>query len=420
MEPNYNYKAFAVLYVDDEEMSLSSFTLAYEDEFRILTASNAKEGLRLLEQHKDEIGLLMTDQRMPAEKGIWLLEKARQIAPKVIRILVTATTEYDVAIAAINTGAIYRYVSKPWDPELLGVTLKRGLEFFLVQRERDQLLREKLSVLRNMMMADRIVSLGLLAAGLSHHIRNPLTAVKTFLDLAPLKMEEEKARGEGLRDPEFWKEYYQNAQEQLDKITNLLKNLWTAPGSADDTFGDQVSVADVIAEVTGELGPRFAAKSIALEPGDFTSLPLLQADRAKIRKLFDLLLTDELVNLPSGTRVRLSGRLVEDGGAPAALIRVEDDGPGMPGESLRLLFDPFNPRGDVPTEYGINLMACYFIVHHHGGRVEAETAAGSGTVFNIRLPVNPLTAAGEGSSQGLQERSLFSQALWDKLLSPGV
>src|SRR5205823_7803297 len=151
----------------------------------------AAEGLKILEEHKDDIGLLMTDQRMPGEKGVWLLEKARQLRPRIVRILATAYSDMEAAIAAVNTGSIYKYVSKPWDPPQLEITLKRGLEFFMVQNERDQLLREKMSVLHNMMIADRIVSLGLLAAGLSHHIRNSLVAVKRFLDLAPAKMQAE-------------------------------------------------------------------------------------------------------------------------------------------------------------------------------------------------------------------------------------
>src|SRR5215831_9534890 len=77
---------------------------------------------------KDEIGVLMTDQRMPGEKGTWLLEKARQLRPRVIRILATAYADMDAAIAAVNTGAIYKYVTKPWDPPQLENTLKRGLE----------------------------------------------------------------------------------------------------------------------------------------------------------------------------------------------------------------------------------------------------------------------------------------------------
>src|SRR5664279_2031909 len=160
MENLYDYKKFAVLYVDDEEKSLKYFTRAFQDQFHIYTAASAQEGLKLLQEHKDEIGLLMTDQRMPGEKGVWLLEKARQLRPRIIRILATAYADMDAAIAAVNTGAIYKYVTKPWDPPQFELTLRQGLEFFMVQTERDQLLREKMSVLRNMMIADCMVSLG--------------------------------------------------------------------------------------------------------------------------------------------------------------------------------------------------------------------------------------------------------------------
>jgi len=228
MENLYDYKKFAILYVDDEEKSLKYFARAFEEQFQIYTASNAQDGLKLMQEHANHIGVLMTDQRMPGEKGVWLLEKSRQQFPRVIRILATAYADMDAAIAAVNSGAIYKYVTKPWDPVQLEHTLKRSLEFYLVQCERDQLLREKMSVLHNMMIADRIVSLGLLAAGLSHHIRNSLVAVKTFLDLAPAKMAEEKMEMNGLRNPDFWKEYYQNVQGQIEKINNLLKDLWTA------------------------------------------------------------------------------------------------------------------------------------------------------------------------------------------------
>src|SRR5213082_743115 len=248
----YDYKKFAVLYVDDEEKSLKYFSRAFQDQFRIYTASNAADGLKILEEHKDEIGLLMTDQRMPGEKGVRLLERARQLRPRIIRILATAFSDMDAAIAAVNTGAIYKYVTKPWDPPQLDNTLKRGLEFFIVQRERDQLLMEKMSVLHNMMIADRIVSLGLLAAGLSHHIRNSLVAVKTFLDLASAKLEEEKIDLDGLRNPDFWKDYYQNVQGQIGKINNMLKDLWTASEKPAFQFGDRVQLRQVVAESVEE------------------------------------------------------------------------------------------------------------------------------------------------------------------------
>ena len=418
MESLYDHRKFAILYVDDEEKSLKYFARAFGDKFRILTAVNARDGLKIIEEHGNEIGVLMTDQRMPGERGTWLLERTRQLQPRIIRILATAYADMEAAITAVNTGAIYKYVTKPWDPPQLEQTLKRSLDFFMVQCERDQLLREKMSVLHNMMIADRMVSLGLLAAGLSHHIRNSLVAVKTFLDLAPAKLAEEKVDLDGLRNPDFWKEYYQNVQNQIEKINNLLKDLWTASEKPAFEFADLVDVRQVVASAIKELEAGFAAKTIQVQNDIPDSLPPLKVDKPKFYRLFELLLKDELATLPAGSRVTLSAH-VRNGAAqkPGIVIRVSDNGPGLPKEALRLVFDPFVVRSDTPMEYGIHLMACYFIVHHHGGRIEAHSDDDQGTTFTIRLPLDPNQAsAGQGDTEFLQ-KVMLNDTLWEKLIS---
>ncbi len=419
MEHLYDYKKHAILYVDDEEKSLKYFQRAFQDQFHILTASNAQDGLKLLEEHKDGIGLLMTDQRMPGEKGVWLLEKARQLRPRIIRILATAYSDMEAAIAAVNTGAIYKYVTKPWDPPQLENTLKRGLEFFMVQSERDQLLREKMSVLHNMMIADRIVSLGLLAAGLSHHIRNALVAVKTFLDLAPAKMEEEKLDLNELRNPDFWREYYQNVQVQIGRINGMLKDLWAASEKPTFEFADRVQLRQVVTETIDQLKDNFAAKNIHVENAIPESLPALTVDKMKFYRLFELLLKDEIASLPSGSRIAFSANALN--GAPAGKdaiqVQLSDNGPGLPKEALRLVFDPFVVRSDSPMEYGIHLMACFFIVHHHGGRIDARSQEGQGTTFTLRLPTNPNLVPATQNEQDFLQKVLLSDSLWEKLIS---
>jgi two-component system probable response regulator PhcQ len=419
MDNFYDYKKYTILYVDDEEKSLKYFTRAFEDQFTILTATNAQDGLKLLEAHKEEIGLLMTDQRMPGEKGVWLLEKTRQLQPRIIRILATAYADMDAAIAAVNTGAIYKYVTKPWDPPQLETTLKRGLEFFMVQRERDQLLREKMSVLHNMMIADRIVSIGLLAAGLSHHIRNALVAVKTFLDLAPAKLEQENLDMQGLRNPDFWKEYYQNVQGQIGKINNMLKDLWTASEKPAFEFADRVQLHSVMAETLEGLKESLKAKNITVENAIPDSLPAMNVDKPKFYRLFELLLKDEIASLPAGSKIALSASVLNAARADKQEIQVQvaDNGPGLPKEALRLVFDPFVVRSDSPMEYGIHLMACYFIVHHHGGKIDAKSDNGNGTVFTLRLPVNPTQSSTTQSDQEFVQKVLLSDTLWEKLIS---
>ena len=416
MENLYDYKKFAILYVDDEERSLTNFIRAFGEQFRIFTATTAQQGLKLLEEHADEIGLLMTDQRMPGEKGVWLLERARQFRPRVIRVLVTAYADMDAAIAAVNSGAIYKYVSKPWDPPQLEQTLKRGLEFFIVQAERDQLLREKMSVLHNMLIADRIVSLGLLAAGLSHHIRNSLVAVKTFLDLAPVKMSEEKTDLQGLRNPDFWKDYHRNVQSQIEKINSLLKDLWTASSNPSAPFTDQISLHQIIGDAVNLMRESFAARRIEMESRVPDTLPLLRVDKPKFSRLFELLLREELAMLPAGSRVTLTAEL-RDGAPSEIVVQINDNGPGLPEEALRAVFDPFVVRSGTPSEYGIHLMACFFIVHHHGGKIEARTQPGRGTTFTLHLPLQPEPAAVSASDTDFLRKALLNDNLWEKLLA---
>jgi two-component system probable response regulator PhcQ len=418
MENLYDYKKYAILYVDDEEKSLKYFERAYGDDFRVLTASNAQDGFKLLHQHADEIALLLTDQRMPGEKGVWLLERARQLRPRILRILVTAYADFDAAIAAVNSGAIYKYVSKPWDPPQFELTLRHGLEFFIVQAERDQLLHEKMSVLRNMMIADRIVSLGLLAAGLSHQIRNSLVAVKTFLDLAPKKMAEERASTNGLRNPEFWKDYHQNVQSQLEKINSLLKDLWTASENPSAPFADEVSLRQTVEDALATLRDQFAARRVEVENRIPDSLPALKVDKPKFCRLFELLLKEELATLPADSRVTFAAELA-NGAKPEIVLQMSDNGPGLPPDALRVVFDPFVVRGSVPSEYGINLMACFFIVHHHGGQIDAKSQPGHGTTFTLQLPLQPERAQTPPGEADFLQKALLNEELWQKLIAVG-
>ena len=183
MVTNHDYRQFTILYVDDEAQALKYFRKALEKDFEILTAENVEEARKILAEQADRIGILVCDQRMPGERGTDLLASARTDYPGIIRVLTTAYSDLDSAIEGVNSGAIYKYIVKPWDVRDLRGVLLRAMDFFIVQRQRDSLLREKLSVLQRMMVSDRIRSLAVLAAGLSHHIRNSMSALKTFLDL---------------------------------------------------------------------------------------------------------------------------------------------------------------------------------------------------------------------------------------------
>jgi signal transduction histidine kinase len=254
---------------------------------------------------------------------------------------------------------------------------------------------------------------------LSHHIRNSLVAVKTFLDLAPMKMAEERASKNGLRNPDFWTDYHQNVQSQIGKINTLLTDLRNSSDSSSATqFSDEVELSEVVGAAVEMFREQFAARKIEVENKIPGALPALRADRPKFQRLFELLLKDELAMLPSGSKISLSAEL-SGGAKPEIIFRLTDNGPGLPQEALSVVFDPFVVRGGVQSEYGINLMACFFIVHHHGGKIDAQSQPGRGTTFTVRLPLQPERAASSPDETEFLQKALLNDGLWEKLIAKG-
>jgi two-component system probable response regulator PhcQ len=421
MESAYDYRNVTILYVDDEDMALKYFTRAFEGTFPILTALNAVEGYRLLEQHRQQIGLIITDQRMPGEKGVQFLERVRQLHPKAIRILTTAYSDLNVAIEAVNSGAIYKYVTKPWDIPQLQVTLKRAVEFFLVQRERDFLLKEKLSVLQGMMITDRVLSLGILAARLGHYVRNSLVAVRTFMDLAPEKLVDEKISPEQIRDPIFWKEFYGQAQVQIRRITELLTDLVSATASNAGAAAEEVDLKQTVKKSLQRFTDMPVQNGIVFVDQIPDGLPKLSVERQKFEHLFELFLKGEIISLPAGSHVFLSARsrFEEDRleNVKEVDIQIRDDGPGLPTDAFRAVFDPSFLRSNNFQEFAINLMACYFIVYHHGGKIDVQSEEGHGVTFTLTFPVQPKIISPAEEEETFITKVLMNERLWERLLS---
>src|SRR6185503_4565053 len=110
------------------------------------------------------------------------------------------------------------------------------------------------------------------------------------------------------------------------------------------------------------------------------------------------------------SRVTFTAQLLDAGAEPEILVEVSDNGPGIPQDALRVIFDPFVVRGDTPSEYGIHLMACYFIVFHHGGKIEAKSEPGRGTTFTLRLPLHPERAVAPADDQDFVRKVLLNDA----------
>ncbi len=414
METLYDYKRFAILYVDDEEKSLKYFSRALGDTFQILTATNAEEGYRLLEANADQIGVVMSDQRMPGEKGVQFLQKARQLRPRVIRILATAFTDLEAAIDAVNTGAIYKYVTKPWDVPTIETTLKRSLEFFMVQRERDALLREKISVLHNLVITDRVLSLGVLAAGLGHKLHNTMSAVRAFLDLTPDVLRGDVMDLSQLRDPDFWERFHRKVQERIRLIAELLGSIAPTAGAPPES----TNLHEALLITSGSLSEQITSRSLKLDNRVPQDLPAIQGQGAIVKKMVELLLKNEVNTLPSGSSITVNARILEakPGESPSIEFIIQDDGPGLPQDAILTLFNPFVVRETGSHEFGLHLMACFFAVHHLGGQIEVSDENGTGLRTRIVLPLQAPKPSTTDDAEAFLVNAMTNDRLWEKLL----
>ncbi len=116
-----------LLLVDDESDCLEPMRVLLEDRYRVLTALCGEDALGLLEKEKIEI--VIADQRMPGMTGVELLTRVRERYPECIRLILTAYSDFDAMLEAINEGRVYRYIIKPWDVEDMRVTIRQALEW---------------------------------------------------------------------------------------------------------------------------------------------------------------------------------------------------------------------------------------------------------------------------------------------------
>jgi Nif-specific regulatory protein len=133
---------YPVLVVDDEQDNLDAIRFNFGRSFNLLLAASGEDALALARQQ--DVAVIVTDQRMPRMTGLELLKAAREIRPDAVGIIVTAFTDVDVLIEAINLGRIYRYVTKPWDSKELRGILTHAIERFALLRE-NRRLQEQLS-----------------------------------------------------------------------------------------------------------------------------------------------------------------------------------------------------------------------------------------------------------------------------------
>ncbi|MDX6692782.1 MAG: hypothetical protein QOF02_385 [Blastocatellia bacterium] len=128
---------YKIMVVDDEPANTRLLERLFRGDYEVVIAGSGAEALRLLEQHN--VALIMTDQRMPDMTGLELLQKTAGLRPHMVRIIVTGYTDVQTLVEAINSGLVYKYVTKPWDNDELRLTISRAIEHYETNKSRHEL-----------------------------------------------------------------------------------------------------------------------------------------------------------------------------------------------------------------------------------------------------------------------------------------
>jgi signal transduction histidine kinase len=381
----------AILFVDDDAGNLKVLQIHLSRDFKVLVAQNATEAMEILEYHADEIGLVVSDQRMPGTTGTEFLVKVRQLYPAVERMIITAFADLPPIIEAINNGQISGYISKPWNPTEVRVILYGGVERFCLKRS---LQEANLKLLRS----EQDSVLGVLAAGIGREINNPAGAVMLSLGMISETLPAIKAALVAASPPglDALQEDFQQIEESvaesvgavqvISEITRDLRVLSRLDGQP------APEPTDVNTVIKSSL--RFLHKQIKYRGTTQQNLRATLAANVNPSKL-----TQVLINLCTNAIHAVDEVAAEHPGMisitswddpPArVIIEVEDNGHGIPKDIQSRVFDPFFTTKGHKVGLGLGLAISKSIVEQMGGTIAIHSAGGVGTRLVIHLPAGP-------------------------------
>ena len=375
-----------VLLVDDEPNNLVVLRGVLEDEERwqVHVAATGDEALEVA--GKVSLDVVVTDQRMPGMTGVDLLEKLRRLRPDIAGIVLTGYADMDALESAINRANAFRFLRKPWEPADILEAIRQACNHVSQRRiierlvsllsERGEMLRASFEEVKRQQQAllhlERIGTVGRLASGVTHDLRNMVTSLR----------EAEYQLAQHSASPEL-RETFTLGLAHVERLLGTLRTLQDfahagkveivpAPADPADVVRDAVTISRM------DLHFRLRRLVVDVEPG----LPSLQADRLKLSQALVNLIQNSVQATGKDATVRISARALDGGTVELA---VEDDGPGVAPDLRPRLFQPFSAGKDSPG-LGMGLYMARLIAESHGGSIRLVDPAGGGARFELHVP----------------------------------
>jgi signal transduction histidine kinase len=230
-------------------------------------------------------------------------------------------------------------------------------------------LREKQAQL---VEAEKLASVGKLAAGIAHEINNPLTSVLTFSNLMLEQCPPSDPRHEKLK----------LMARETDRARNIVRQLLNF-GREAETKPEKISINQPVSDIAGSLEAQDAFKGIELDLKLGENLPAVYADPAQIGQVVMNMLLNAIHAITPPGRIEIATRLNNN----YVEIIFSDTGRGIPEEFIHKIFDPFFTTKEAFKGTGLGLAVSYGIVKKHSGDIEVASTVGKGTTFIVRLPI---------------------------------
>ena len=221
--------------------------------------------------------------------------------------------------------------------------------------------------------ADRLAALGTLSAGLAHEIKNPLSAIKTFVQLLPKKVE----------NPSFMEKFNITVPREIDRINHLVEDLLELTRRRTRPLVN-LDVNHLILQVIDLHGEEMEKKQIRFEDHLDRTLPPIRGDSETLYRAFSNLVINAIQAMPNGGVLRISSAM-EGSKRPELNITFKDTGIGMDEETLKNLFNPFFTTKDKGV--GLGMALTHKIIEDHQGTIEVMSEEGIGTTFVVEIPV---------------------------------
>jgi two-component system, cell cycle sensor histidine kinase and response regulator CckA len=279
------------------------------------------------------------------------------------------------------------------------------------QKEAERVLREAKDLQERLqsqlIFADRMASVGTLAAGVAHEINNPLAFVMGNLDML---LEEIRTFGTVSFPAQMaeWAEMVLVARQGTERIGKIVRGLKTFSRAEEErrTVIDLYPVLEVSIDLTfGEI--RHRARLVK----DYGVTPLVEADDARLGQVFINLLVNAAQALPEGAAESNEIRIVTSTDAAGrAVIEIRDTGSGIPASVIGRVFDPFFTTKPIGVGTGLGLSICHSIVTSMGGEITVKSDEGHGTIFRVALPAAPAGHLQQVTAAPTKQKSTLRRA----------